>query len=162
MITEFLIAKAAKGYFDKLKLTAFVKTSGKTGIHIFIPCKGFTYPQARTLAEHICKEIHLLVPDITTIEVSVDHRGDKLFVDFSQNDEADTLASVYSVRPYEEPTVSTPVDWKELTDDLTAEQFTIDRILDRLKVKGDLFKEAFNEKIQSSNSKILSKMMTNS
>jgi len=154
-------AKAAKGYFDKLKLKAFLKTSGKTGIHIFIPCKGFTYPQARTLAEHICKEIHLLVPDITTIEVSVDRRGDKLFVDFSQNDEADTLASTYSVRPSKKPTVSTPLDWKELTENLTAEQFTIDTIFDRLKAKGDLFKGVSDEKIKTSNSKILSKLLTN-
>lgn len=152
-------AIAAKAYFDKHKLRAFVKTSGKTGIHMFIPCSGFTYPEARNFAEHICKEIHLLVPEITTIEVSVDHRGDKLFVDFSQNDEADTLASAYSVRPSKQPTVSAPLDWKELTPDLSPEQFTIFNMLDRIKGKGDLFKGIHDPKIKASNNKILKKLL---
>jgi bifunctional non-homologous end joining protein LigD len=153
-------ALAAKDYFSKLKLIAFVKTSGKTGIHMFIPCKGFTYPQARTLAEHICKEIHLLVPAITTIEVSVDHRGDKLFVDFSQNDEADTLASVYSVRPSKKPTVSTPLDWTEVTEELTPDQFTIFNIRERLEQKGDLFAGIRDTKVISTNTKILKALLS--
>lgn len=152
-------AIAAKAYFDKHKLRAFVKTSGKTGIHMFIPCSGFTYPEARNFAEHICKEIHLLVPEITTVEVSVDHRGDKLFVDFSQNDEADTLASAYSVRPSKHPTVSAPLDWKELTPDLSPDQFTIFNMLDRIKGKGDPFKGIHDPKIKASNNKILKKLL---
>jgi bifunctional non-homologous end joining protein LigD len=152
-------AIAAKKYFDQQKLKAFVKTSGKTGIHMFIPCQGFIYPQARSLAEHICKDIHLLVPDITTIEVAVDHRGDKLFVDFSQNDEADTLASVYSVRPSKLPTVSTPLEWDELTVDLSQDRFTIFNILDRIKAKGDLFKGVYEPRTIASNSELLSKLI---
>ena len=97
----------------------------------------------------------MLVPKITTIEVSIDHRGNKLFVDFSQNDEADTLASAYSVRPSKKPIVSTPLDWNELTENLSADQFTIDTIIDRIKVKGDLFKGIFDEKIKAANTKII-------
>jgi bifunctional non-homologous end joining protein LigD len=148
-------ALAAKEYFAQLKLKAFVKTSGKSGIHMLIPCKGFTYPQARTLAEHICKKIHLRVLEITTIEVSVDHRGDKLFVDFSQNDEADTLACVYSVRPSKQPTVSTPLDWNEVTLQLTPDQFTIFNIQERIEQKGELFAGIQDPKVISSNTKIL-------
>jgi bifunctional non-homologous end joining protein LigD len=90
-------AQAAKAVFEKYKLDSLVKTSGKTGIHLFVPCQGFAYPQARLLAEKICQEIADLVPDIATTEVTIDHRGNKFFVDPSQNDYADTLAAAYSV-----------------------------------------------------------------
>ena len=148
-------ALAAKDYFDEQKLTSFIKTSGKTGIHIFIPCKGFRYPQARKLAQHICGEIHKRVPMFTTLEVSVDKRGNKLFVDFSQNDHADTLASAYSVRPAKQPSVSTPIDWEELDLKLRPTDFTMDNIPARIKDKGDLWKDLHNNKIKTSNSRIL-------
>ena len=153
-------AQAAKEYLDSQKLKAFVKTSGKTGMHIFIPCEGFTYPQARTLAENICEQIHKLVPKITTTEVSIDHRGNKLFVDFSQNDEADTLACAYSVRPAKTPAVSTQLEWNEVNQDLDPTQFTIDTILERLKEKGDLFRELHHKKTKTANSSILKKQLS--
>lgn len=64
-------AQAAKEFFDQHKLKSFVKTSGKTGIHLFIPCTGFNFKQARAIAENICSGIHQLVPSITTTNVSV-------------------------------------------------------------------------------------------
>jgi bifunctional non-homologous end joining protein LigD len=155
-------AIAAKHYFDEQGLTAFIKTSGKTGIHIFIPCKGFTFPQARTLAEHICAEIHKRVPMFTTLEVSVDKRGNKLFVDFSQNDQADTLASVYSVRPGKQPSVSTPIEWGELDLKLKPADFNITNISPRLQEKGDLWKDINDPKLKTKNSKILKGLISES
>ncbi|TDH18270.1 hypothetical protein EXU57_24130 [Segetibacter sp. 3557_3] len=87
-------AQAAKQVFDKLKLKAYPKTSGKTGLHLYIPCEGFSFPQARKIAEHICEQVHLLFPDITTTQVTVSKRGDKLYIDPNQNDEADTVAAL--------------------------------------------------------------------
>lgn len=104
-------AIAAKQYFDEQMLTAYLKTSGKTGIHMIIPCEGFSFKEARSIAEKICLEIHKRVPRFTTLEVLKSKRGNHLFVDFSQNDEADTLACAYSVRPDKQPNVSTPIDW---------------------------------------------------
>lgn len=152
-------ALAAKDYFDEQGLTAFVKTSGKTGIHIFLPCKGFSYPQSRNLAEHICAEIHARVPALTTLEVSVDHRGKKLFVDFSQNDQADTLACAYSVRPCKQPTVSTPLNWDELDLKLKPTAFCISTVPARLESLGDLWKDIGNVKIKTANSKILGSLL---
>jgi bifunctional non-homologous end joining protein LigD len=152
-------ALAAKAYFQEQKLSTFIKTSGKTGIHIFIPCKDFSYPQARTLAERICKDIHKRVPMFTTTEVSIDKRGNMLFVDFSQNDEADTLASVYSVRPVKRPTVSAPIDWDELQPGLEPYDFTIENMAQRLSEKGDLWKNLHEEKIKTANSKVLKKLL---
>lgn len=148
-------AKAAKQVFDEHKLKAFPKTSGKTGIHLYIPCRGFTFPEARTIAEHICKEIHGLVPEITTTEVSIAKRGNRLYIDPNQNDEADTVAAPYSVRPYHHPSVSTPVDWREVNSKLDPLRFDIASIGQRIEKKGDIFKGALDEKTAMKNSGIL-------
>jgi len=151
-------AQAAKSVFDQLKLTSFVKTSGKTGIHLFIPCKGLDYPRARTLAEKICGLVCRQVPDIATTEVSIEHRGNKLFVDPSQNDYADTLACVYAVRPYKHPQVSTPLEWKEVKDKRDPGKFTMDSVPERLEKKGDLWEDLLNEKVKAANTKALLKL----
>lgn len=150
---------AAKKVFDKYRLTAFPKTSGKTGMHLYIPCEHFSFTEARTPAEKLCSDIYELVPDITTLETTVSKRGTKLFIDSNQNDEADTVAAPYSVRPSHIPTVSTPVEWKEIKNGLTPSDFTIHSILKRLEKKGDLFKGVMDSKIRKSNSRILRKML---
>lgn len=152
-------AQAAKSVFDRLKLTSFVKTSGKTGIHLFLPCQGFDFPKSRTLAEKICDLVCKEVPEIATTEVSIEHRGTKLFVDPSQNDYADTLACAYSVRPYKHPTVSTPLEWKEVKDKLDPGKFTMDTVPERLEKKGDLWHDLLNEKTRLANSKILQRLI---
>lgn len=151
-------AQAAKKIFEKYELQSLVKTSGKTGMHLFLPCQGFTYPQARTIAEKICDLVCGAVPDIATTDVTIDHRGTKLFVDPSQNDYADTLASAYSVRPYKHPSVSAPLEWKEVKDKLDPGKFTMDTIPERLEKKGDLFENLLNQKWRADNSKILKRL----
>jgi bifunctional non-homologous end joining protein LigD len=152
-------AQAAKKYFDQHKLKAFVKTSGKTGIHMVLPCEGITYPQARKVAEHICKEIHQMLPDITTTNISVNSRGDKLYLDPNQNDDADTIASAYSARPNVIPTVSTPLEWKEVSAKLNPHDFTIHTIVKRLQKKGDLWQNILNDKTRQANSTVLYKFL---
>src|SRR4026208_2253895 len=100
---------------ERKKIKAFINTPGKTGLHV-VPCTGFNFAHARTIAENICLEILDMVPNITTTDVSVSNRGNKLYLDPNQNDYADTVAAAYSVRPYKVPTVSTPLEWKELKD----------------------------------------------
>jgi bifunctional non-homologous end joining protein LigD len=154
------VALAAKEVFDHYKLKSLVKTSGKTGIHLFLPCSGITFPQARSISEYLCNEIATKVPRIATTEVSVSRRGKKLFVDPSQNDYADTLACAYSVRPSHKPTVSTPLEWNEINEELDPSAFTIETILQRLESKGDLFKELFNKKWRTANTRMLKKVLT--
>ena len=144
-------AKAAKEYFDQHNLHAFIKTSGKTGMHLLLPCREIDFKMARRIAETICSGINKLVPAITTTQVSIDLRGTKLYIDPNQNDYADTLAAPYSVRPYHIPTVSTPLDWKEVNNALSATSFSIHTILDRLSKKKDLFKDLLNPKIATRN-----------
>jgi bifunctional non-homologous end joining protein LigD len=152
-------ALAAKKIFDDLHLKSFVKTSGKTGLHLFIPCMGFSFAEARKIAVSICTKINNLVPDISTIENTVKKRGTKVFIDYNQNDEADTVASVYSVRPATIPSVSTPLAWNEINEKLEPKNFTIDTILKRLEKKGDIFKAVNEEKIKQDNSTLLKKFV---
>jgi bifunctional non-homologous end joining protein LigD len=151
-------AKAAKEYFDGYKLKSFIKTSGKTGMHILIPCSSFTFPQARAIAENICESIQKLVPEITTTEIDLNSRGNKLFVDFSQNDFADTVAAPYSVRPFKLPTVSTPLQWKEVNTKLDPHKFTMDTIQKRIGKYGDLFIDVLDKGIATKNDKILKQL----
>ena len=148
-------AKAAKQYFEELGINAFPKTSGKTGMHLYIPCKGFSYPEARRITVHMCEEIQKLVKNITTTEVTISKRGKRLFIDYSQNDEADTLAAPYCIRPFKEPRVSAPLQWREINSDLHPSDFTIHNIEKRLKKKGEIFIDVLDEKTATRNSRIL-------
>jgi bifunctional non-homologous end joining protein LigD len=149
------VARAAKQYLDEAGLKAFIKTSGKTGLHILIPCSAIEYGRARSIGETICGQVHALLPDTTTLSTSIATRGNKVYVDPSQNDYADRIAATYCVRASVLPTVSTPIEWKELTSTLDATAFTIDTILARIEKKGDLFKGLFLPATRKSNDKIL-------
>jgi bifunctional non-homologous end joining protein LigD len=140
------VALAAKEILSKYKLKSFIKTSGKTGLHIYIPVNGIDNSFCRRYSELLGEEIHSLVPKISTIQISKDLRGNKVLIDPSQNDYADTLASAYSVRPYHIPTVSTPLDWKEIKTGLKPSDFTIETIHKRIDKKGDIFFDALNKK----------------
>ena len=152
------VALATKEVLLKYKLISFIKTSGKTGIHIYLPVSGIDNAGARRYSELLGKEIHQLVPKISTIQISKDLRGNKVLIDPSQNDYADTLASAYSVRPYHIPTVSTPLEWKEVKKGLDPSKFTIQTIHGRIKKKGDLFIEVLDAKNRQHNYKILSRL----
>lgn len=148
-------AKAAKEFIDKHKLKSFVKTSGKTGLHIFLPCSGINSKVARPLSEFIAKSIHELVPEITTLSTSTSQRGDKVYVDPSQNDYLDRMAGIYCLRPYPKPNVSAPIEWKEVNNNLHPEDFNVHTIFDRIEKKGDLWQGLFDEKTKVKNGKIL-------
>ncbi len=149
---------AAKEYFEQKKLKVFVKTSGKTGIHFLVPCSRLEYPVARHLSEQICMEIHALVPGESTINNSVAQRGNLVYIDPSQNDYADTIAAPYSVRPNIIPTVSTPLELKEINHRLDPHAFTLQSVLKRFEKKGDLFQKLYDRKIIEANNKALKQL----
>ena len=78
---------------------------------------------------------------------------------FNQNDEADTVAAPYCVRPWKLPTVSTPLEWKEINSKLDQTQFDLHNILKRIKTKGDLFEGVMNDKHRKKNSAILKQLL---
>jgi bifunctional non-homologous end joining protein LigD len=146
------VAQAAKEFFDENELTCFVKLSGKTGIHILVPCKGISYDYTRLIAQTICEEIHQRVSKIST---ATHAKEGKVYIDPSQNDYGDRLVAPYCVRAYKQPYVSAPLAWDEVNADLDRQRFKMDMIKDRLDTVGDLFENLLDEKIQKDNSKIL-------
>lgn len=136
-----------KEELDDFGLKGFVKTSGATGLHIYVPIKpGYSYAQARRFAELIATIVSNKAPKLTTIEHAVSKRGGRVYLDYLQNIKTKTLASVYSVRARPGATVSAPLSWQELASSLEPEQFNILNIFDRLKQTGDLFKGALTQK----------------
>jgi bifunctional non-homologous end joining protein LigD len=136
------VALAAKEILDKLKLNGYCKTSGATGMHIYIPCgRKYGYDTIRDFARILATMIQELLPSITTMERSLAKRKkDQVYIDYLQNSRGQTLASAYSVRPKPGATVSAPLEWKEVKQGLHPDQFTLKNIKKRVDKKGDLFK----------------------
>ena len=126
---------------DELKIHCFCKTSGATGLHIYIPLGAkYNYDTVKTFAELLANIANHRMPDITSIERVVSKRKDKVYIDFLQNRKGQTIAAPYSLRPRTHATVSTPLHWEEVNHKLTPELFTIHTIENRLKQVGDLWK----------------------
>ncbi|WP_126973960.1 DNA ligase D [Gynurincola endophyticus] len=141
-------AKKVKEILDQLGINAYLKTSGGKGLHIYIPVKPvYTYTQTRNFSQTISEAVHAALPDITSLERSPDKRKGKIYLDYLQNGKGKTMASPYSLRPRESATVSTPLNWKELNARLDPKKFTIKTIPIRVKKKGDLWKNFFNDAI---------------
>lgn len=135
------VARVVHEVCEEWKVTAFPKTTGKTGIHIFIPMGGkYTYEQARQFVLLIVTEVNKRLPDITSLERSPEKRQGKVYLDYLQNSRGQTLATAYSVRPTKEATVSAPLYWKEVNEDLSPDNFTIKNMPARLKKVGDLWR----------------------
>ncbi len=133
-------ALATKKILDKAGVTSYCKTSGASGLHVYVPMKNkYDYTTVKDFAHIIASLVQEQLPDTTSLERSLKKRGDKIYIDYLQNRSGQTLASVYSLRPKKGATVSTPLDWKEVTHKLHPSQFTIENILERVQKKGDLF-----------------------
>lgn len=110
------VALDLKQLLDDLNIKSYVKTSGKTGLHVFIPIDNFyTYKQLRTFAKLIGTSMNRMYPNKLTMEWSISKRCGKVFLDDNQNIRAKTLASIFSPRPIESATVSFPVEWEVLS-----------------------------------------------
>jgi bifunctional non-homologous end joining protein LigD len=134
-------ALVIKDICDELSIDCFCKTSGATGLHIYIPLGAkYTYDEVKTFAELIATLAHHRLPKTTSIERMVAKRTNKVYIDFLQNRKGQTIAAPYSVRPRPYATVSTPLLWKEVNEKLTPQQFTIHNIEKRLAKTGDLWK----------------------
>lgn len=127
--------------YTEIGIETFCKTSGATGLHVYIPLKKrYTYDEIKLFGELLATAVQQQLPDTTSIERTVSKRSDKIYIDFLQNRKGQTIAAAYSVRPKPGATVSTPLEWTEVNERLDPKDFTIDTIFDRLKEKGDLWK----------------------
>ncbi|ARS41899.1 DNA ligase D [Sphingobacteriaceae bacterium GW460-11-11-14-LB5] len=133
-------AQVTKDVLDSIGVPGFAKTSGSTGIHIYIPLGAkYTYEQSQLFANLIVRQVHRELPKFTTLERSISKRGGKMYLDFLQNRPGATIAGVYSLRPKTGATISMPLLWEEVKRGLKMRDFTIFNAIDRLKETGDLF-----------------------
>lgn len=142
------VAHTVKQVCDEWKIPTYPKTSGKTGIHIFIPMGAkYTHEQARNLAHLIVLEVNRRQPKITSVERNPEKRKHKIYLDYLQNREGQTLATAYSLRPTPDATVATPLHWDEVKPSLDPAKYTIKNTLSRLKREGDLWKPVLGKGI---------------
>ncbi|QQL50525.1 DNA ligase D [Mucilaginibacter ginkgonis] len=133
-------ARIVKDILDAIDVPSYPKTSGSTGMHIYIPLEAkYTYKESQLFANIIVKLVHKQIPDYTSIERSIAARGGKMYLDFLQNRPGATIAGPYSLRPKPGATVSMPLAWDEVKKGLTIKHFNINNAIDRLKETGDLF-----------------------
>lgn len=134
-------ALEVKKVLDAIDVPSYCKTSGSTGMHIYIPLAAkYTYEQSQMFARIVVNIVHKQIPDYTSLERKVAARNGKMYLDFLQNRPGATIAGPYSLRPKPGATVSMPVLWDEVKPGLTMKHFTIHNAIDRLKETGDLFK----------------------
>lgn len=134
-------ALETKKILDAIDVPSYCKTSGSTGMHIYIPLNAkYSYDQSQMFAKLVVSLVHKQIPEYTSLERMISARKGKMYLDFLQNRPGATIAGPYSLRPKIGATVSMPLHWDEVKKGLKMKDFNIFNAMDRLKVEGDLFK----------------------
>lgn len=127
------VARHLRDRLKKNRTPAFVKTSGKTGLHVMVPWKQpGDFDAARSWASAVAAEAVAELPDLATTEIRKAGRGKRVYIDVMQNVKGHHAVPAYVVRAVPGAPVSTPLDWDELTPDLDPEKFNLRTILRRL------------------------------
>jgi bifunctional non-homologous end joining protein LigD len=133
-------AQAVHKVLENIGAPCLCKTSGKRGLHIYVPLGArYTHQQAKDFAELVVKFVHRQRPDVTSLLRLPRQRQQRVYLDWLQNGMGKTLAAPYSVRPHPGATVSTPLKWSEVRRGLDPARFTIKTLPKRLSVVGDLW-----------------------
>lgn len=135
------VARLVRDEMEALGLRGALKTSGSNGLHVYLPLPEHTPLDAATLvAQIIATRVARSRPELATVKrMRRDRPEGTVYVDYLQNILGKTVAGVYAARAKPEATVSTPLAWDELTDDLDRSDFTIETVPGRVKRVGDLW-----------------------
>ena len=141
-------AQVTREALDELGVPGYPKTSGSTGIHIYIPMGArYTYDECQAFGKLIATRVHERLPRFTSIERLTERRKGLIYVDYLQNRPKATLAAPYSVRPKPGATVSMPLHWEEVKKGLSIAKFTLQNAIARMRAEGDLFKPVLGKGI---------------
>lgn len=141
-------AQATKQILDSIGLPSYCKTSGSTGLHIYIPLgEKYSYEDSKEFGRAIAKAVHAELPSFTSIERKTADRKGKIYVDFLQNRPQATVAAPYSLRPKPFAPVSMPLPWEEVKNGLTIQSYTIKNALSAINDYGHLFKPVLGKGI---------------
>jgi bifunctional non-homologous end joining protein LigD len=142
------VALVLRDLLSRMGLASYVKTSGKKGLHVYVPLnrKETTFEDTKTFSKAVAGIMQKHYPDLVTARMAKKERNAKVFINWSQNDASKTMVCVYSLRAREKPIVSFPLEWRELEKaagpgDLERFQVTHSEALSRAERKGDLFRE---------------------
>ena len=131
--------------FDSFGLKCFPKTSGSKGLQVYVPLNTpVTYDVTKPFAHAVARMLEDVHPELVVSDMKKALRTNKVFVDWSQNDDHKTTVTVYSLRAKSQPSVSTPLEWAEVEKCLKREDaaslvFVTGQVLKRVEKKGDLF-----------------------
>jgi bifunctional non-homologous end joining protein LigD len=135
-----------RGMFENLGLESFAKTSGKKGLQLYVPLNDadVTFTHTKAFAKAVAETFESAEPDLVVSRMTKSRRAGKVLIDWSQNDRRKTTVCVYSLRAAERPTVSTPLEWREVQSALDSGDprplsFEAADVLRRTREKGDPF-----------------------
>jgi bifunctional non-homologous end joining protein LigD len=141
-------ARVTKEVLDSIGVDSYCKSSGSTGLHIYIPLGAkYTYEESKEFGRRLAKVIHAEIPDYTSIERKTADRKGCLYLDFLQNRPQATVAAPYSLRPKPFAPVSMPLYWEEVKRGLNIRDFNISNAISRVRSEGDLFKPVLGKGI---------------
>ncbi|MVZ67657.1 DNA ligase D [Sphingobacterium sp. DK4209] len=142
------VAKTCKKLLDKAEIPGFIKTSGSSGFHIYLHVnEQYDYSLVRNFIQFLAQMVHDQHPETTSLERAVKQRQGLIYLDFLQNRQGQTIAAPYSVRPKPGASVSTPIFWEELNEDIQITNFTIDSLVERLRTKADPWEAIFKTRV---------------
>ena len=147
------VALILRDLLSPLGLAAYVKTSGKKGLHVYVPLnrQDTTFADTKKFSRAVAGILQKNYPEVVTAKMAKESRHGKVFINWSQNDPSLTMVCVYSLRALEKPTVSFPLAWREL-EDLAAQgipeklQIIHSEAVSRAEKQGDLFREVLEKK----------------
>lgn len=147
------VALILRELLSRLRLASWVKTSGKKGLHVYVPLNhaGTTFEDTKKFSKAVAMIMQKNYPDLVTAKMAKEHRKGRVFINWSQNDAAKTMICVYSLRAVEKPTVSFPLAWEELerlAGEGNREKFQVmhAEAVSRAEAMGDLFREVLVKK----------------
>lgn len=141
------VAKITKEVCDEVGLNAFPKTSGSSGIHIYLPLKPTNkYESVAEFSRMLAAEVAQRAPKIATVERAIAKRkSDQVYVDWMQNARGKSLAATFTARAKPKATVSMPLTWKQIEQGVKISDFTVKNVPALLKKKGNAWADFFNQ-----------------
>ena len=147
------VALILRELLARVRLTCSAKTSGKKGLHVYVPLNRgeTTFEDIKAFSRAVAEALHKDHPDLVTARMAREHRAGKVFINWSQNGASMTMVCVYSLRAEEQPTVSFPLSWAEVEAAVRRGasgtlRITSSEALSRIAKRGDLFREVLLKK----------------
>jgi bifunctional non-homologous end joining protein LigD len=141
-------AQVVRKLLDRAGVASCCKTSGKRGLHVFVPLGGrYHFQQAKVFGDIICRLVNAQLPGTTCLDHRPEHSRGKIYLDHTRNARGQSMAAPYGVRPWPGATVSAPLKWSEVKRGLDPAWFTIKTLPKRLEKVGDLWQPLLGEGI---------------